>query len=886
MYSVDTRAFYTDDEMEIDKGLSALRQRKRMLKQAANLLEQHYNGAMTEKVVRKRLKALKYNDSFDAPLPRQNDISDMRAEARGLTAQINQEKQQLCDLLDQFSGVRKFREEFIRDHNVISIFDSYLTRTLDIEPGVLTTDLVIVKTCYFKVFKDIICNGFTLHGEKYVIYTASAGQIRTKRSVFIKESRLQECAMKLMCGLTIDHINEKGGVNINKYLAYLALSNSATDPWPEFDIDKCIVVDDFETDVKGLVDYIDSATYEITRQEMEVPIPHTDGCGMVLPSVCKKNFMIRLPWVKGLLASFPFDKFVREANKQKYGSNYGVVKDIYGVEHDVLAEGIQIIFTKSQFKMWKYYSSWDEYKQYFKEYGCEAGICNMEEDVFEYAKINYQMLQTLTDLTDDELKALCSKTVEKLDKISSDRNTMLNVFGATPGNWRKDAFQEALMLYPELLQDEYCRDTLRMIKTKIEKEAIAGRLDIEGYYTFLIPDLYAFCQWLFLGEAIPSGLLQNGEVYCRLFESGVELDCLRSPHLYKEHAVRKNMFGLNDEAKRWFQTDGIYTSTYDLISRILQFDVDGDRALVVSDQTLVDAAKRNMENVVPLFYPMAKAGARQITPDAIYESMIAAYIGGNIGSISNDITKIYNSDSEIQLDAVKLLCLENNFTIDYAKTLYKPTRPDHAEKLIRSLTKSKVPYFFIEAKGKTENQVAPLNNSCVNRIRAVIPRRRLSFNEKQLGKFDWRMLVSTDRIPNNEITQKIIEVYRLRSSRMSFKFDDETDGANKYWVCQQLREELLGIHPDINYVVDVLVKYLFYTVKSKRKMVFWECFGREVVQNLRKNVDQNMRMCSQCGVRFYREGRWHVLCPKCAQQQARASKAAWARNHRNSCGNS
>lgn len=664
LYSVDTKAFYTDAEMEIDRQLSELRGRKRQLKQAAELLDQYYASTMTEKVLRRRLHAVKFPLPREAPLPQRAEVAEMRTQARELTAQINSKKEQLCALLDQYDGTRTFREEFLRDRNVISIFESYLTRTLELAPDTLTTDLMIVKTCYFKVFRDIICHGFTLGGEKYVIYTASAGQIRTKRSVFIRESRLRDNAMKLMCGLTVERINGAGGVNINKYLAYLALSNSATDPWPDFDIDKCIVVDDFETQVYGLVDYIDSSTYQITRQEMGVPIPHTDGCGMILPSVCKKNFMIRLPWVKGLLAAFPFDKFIREANKQQYGSNRGIVKDIYGMEHDVLAEGIQIIFTKSQFKMWKYYTDWEEYKRCFKAYGCEAGICNMEEDTFEYAKINYQMLQTLTDLTDDELRALCTKTEDKLDHISTDRMTMLNVFGATPGNRRKSAFQEALLLYPELLQDEYCRDTLRMIKAKIEKEATAGRLDIEGYYTFLIPDLYAFCQRLFLGESTPDGLLQNGEVYCRLFGAGIDLDCLRSPHLYKEHAVRRNMFGVNTEAKRWFQTDGIYTSSHDLISKMLQNDCDGDKSLVVADQTLVRAAKRNMEGIVPLYYEMAKAGARQITPDAIYESMIAAYVGGNIGSISNDITKIYNSSMDIQLDAVKLLCLENNFTID------------------------------------------------------------------------------------------------------------------------------------------------------------------------------------------------------------------------------
>ena len=169
--------------------------------------------------------------------------------------------------------------------------------------------------------------------------------------MFVKESLLEKHRLSLMCGLTIDRINELGGVNVNKYLAYLALSNSATDIWEGFDIDKSIVVDDFETLVRGTVDYIDGTTYEITRREMGVPITHTDGCGMMLPSISWKNMMVRLPWVKGLLASFDFKKFIREANEREPEINHGLVRDIYGKEWDILRDDIRCIFTKSQFKM-------------------------------------------------------------------------------------------------------------------------------------------------------------------------------------------------------------------------------------------------------------------------------------------------------------------------------------------------------------------------------------------------------------------------------------------------------------------------------------------------------------------------------------------------------
>src|SRR5690606_3540132 len=131
---------------------------------------------------------------------------------------------------------------------------------------------------------------------------------------------------------------------------------------------------------------------QIKRQEMNIPIEHTDGAGMILPSVSKKAFMVRLPWIKGLLIPFSFDKFAQENNSYK-------VKDIYGKEWDIVKDNIEVIFTKSQFKMWKYYSSWEEYKSNFKKFNCQAGKCNEEEDNIGNAKLNYQMLQTLTDMT-------------------------------------------------------------------------------------------------------------------------------------------------------------------------------------------------------------------------------------------------------------------------------------------------------------------------------------------------------------------------------------------------------------------------------------------------------------------------------------------------------
>ncbi len=497
-------------------------------------------------------------------------ISEISDRIKTINCLINGLKDEFKQELQKPHGTRIFRPEQIKESNIISIFESSLTRTLGMYTNQLYDYLIVIRVYFYEILKDIMLYGFMLNGEKYVCFTASAGQIRTKKVVFIKESLWFKHRDTLMCGLSPEMIEAKGGTNRNKYLAYLALCNSATDEWPRFNIRKTVVVDDMETVVHGLVDYIDDTTFDITRQEMDVPICHTDGCGMILPRVSRKNFMIRLPWIKGLLSPFPFDEFIREANAANPSVNHGLVKDIYGEMHDVLAEDIEIIFTKSQFKMAKFYDNWHDYIAQYEKHGCTAGICNLEENYIPRSKTNYQVLQTLTDMSDEEICALAEKTVRRIENLATSRASKLEAFGATKDNPRKNDFQKCLLLYPELLQTPYVADTLRQIKDSLVKEGRAGKLDIDGRYLFIIPDLYAFCEWLFKGDKNPKGLLNDGEVFCSQYANVEKLDCLRSPHLYVEHAVRRNAYDLHKG--KWFITSGIYTSCHDLISKILMFD--------------------------------------------------------------------------------------------------------------------------------------------------------------------------------------------------------------------------------------------------------------------------------------------------------------------------
>lgn len=831
LYSVATDSFYDEEENKIHKELLKLYTLRKNLK---------------DKRIREKTETFNFQNDWEFWVKSINKI-------------ISDDKDKLSSLLDkriENNKPRILNPDSIKDKNIITLFDSSLTRALGLKINELTDELIVLNVFFFQVFHNLVRDGFIYNGEKYIFLTASAGQIRTKRAVFIKENSFYKIEPKIMCGLTRDEINKKGGINSNKFLAYLALCNSATDVWEDFDIDRSIVVDDFETDVIGEVDFIDEYDYSITRNERPVNIPHMDGCGIMLEDSTR---MVRLPWIKGLLVTFPFDKFIKE----KCEDGKAIIYDIYGKEHNILEENIKYIFTKSQFKLAKYYDSWEQYKEYFKKYNCEACFCNIEEDFIPKAKINYQMLQTLSDIKDEEIEKIIRKTKEDIEKIGNDYQVTMRILGATEYNKTPNYFQESLMIYPELFRDTYHKEILKQTKKSLVKQAKGGRLSINGRYQFLSPDLYAFCEWLFLDEKNPKGLLDDGEVYSSLNKNGVDLACLRSPHLYREWAIRKNK--KTEELNKWFGcTKCLYTSCHDLISRILQFDVDGDKALVIQDRTLTAVAKRNMKGIVPLAYNLRKAKGENLNSENLYIGMVHAYTGGNIGPISNNITKVWNSNdkiSEEQLNVVRWLCMENNQVIDYAKTLWKGTRPKNIDKIIKSYTKAQVPNFFIYAKDKEIGNVENTNNSTMNRISAMIPNSKIKYS-KTIGKFDYQMLMNKDSdftIKRNPILDKYD--YWQKHWKSIANLEDVHVDQDDLWAFKKIREDLLSLG-EKDYVINTLIVYSYTVKKTSTKKLLWSCFGKEIIDNLKINTQDLGRVCKICGKRFvpFHSGNFDLYC--------------------------
>jgi hypothetical protein len=345
------------------------------------------------------------------------------------------------------------------------------------------------------------------------------------------------------------------------------------------------------------------------------------------------------------------------------------------------------------------------------------------------------------------------------------------------------------------------------------KKFRSGKFNIEGAYTFAIPDVLACLQWWFTDERELNnlGFVKENEVCCNLFEDGEELDCLRSPHLDHAHCIRKNK--IKKKIHQWMKSNGVYIGVKDTMSKLLMYDNDGDKLLVHRNNTIIDCAKRFQEKygMIPNYYEMPKANPSELNNSTLYEGIVLAYHHGNIGTPSNEITKIFmtlspDSTKEEVEEAIKIValrCVDVNFTIDYAKTLYKPTRPDEINRLINNYISGKLPHFFKYAKDKSDSQVEKIGCGFVDSLESKIKNKPLRYNIQNFGKFNYRNLMKNKFI---EIDDIVIDTYNKLNRKYHYQIEQKNKD-NVTYIIKIIKEELLSFEYDLNDVCNMLEDY-------------------------------------------------------------------------------
>lgn len=785
-------------------------------------------------------------------------------------------KQQRDEEIHNYKGIRKIDRsklylyqtdkktgetiEYENSNKQIALFESemvrYATDFNSEDKCPLVMEIVYMKVAeQTEILKQIIDQGLMIGDDKYVFYSSTTNQMKNGEFILIKESFANEHNLQFMCGLTDEIINEKGGCNSGKYLAYkgLPLSSSFIPDGYKIEIDKCLVVPDFETKVTDVVDYIKHDGQKITgieRCKKDITVPHTDGAGIFLPGVLPASAQIRCGHLKGAVFPFDFKKFLTlDSVEGKKPSP--VIKDAWGKEHDVLKEDIQVIFTASQLKMWKYYDSWDDYKQAFKDNKMQIAINKFADtDPKGFVKSSYQFLQTLSSekLDDEMIEKLCADTIAYLDSIKTDVDKVIEIMG-------DDYITDTMREYRPLLQDSYVQGRVESKFCHERTDARGGKLILkDSLYSYICPDLYAFCEWLFCGIEKPAGIIPKNYLYNSFFNDKdyTKVDCLRSPHLYIEHGIRNLVKDdVLEKCKEWFNDLDTIVSNHDLLCRILQFDVDGDECLLTPNEHIIACVP---DGVVPLYYEAFDAQKEEVCGKVLYRALVSSLENSNIGDISNIMTKNYNNeDSEAEFS--KIMCCYNNFTIDFPKT-QKNIELDQYQHKYDELKKEKPPYFFHYAKGKKKSNCKEISYSNVDRICQHIHKktgnRRYSWKNEE-EKFNPSMLLNHKIKVNDDVKyselEKIMYELKRKETLLNQVIDEvieKTADANAddfkrnkleifYHMCEKI---ILWSFDTREEAAEYLLEYEYFNRinESKGKTILWNCFGDVIYENVCNNL--------------------------------------------------
>lgn len=835
---------------------------------------------------------------------------------------------ELLEAIHKNKKVRKIDSKYLKEDYEIAMFENDVTRLAFKDRGIKEADYQLLdEIVYLEVFHNeimwqILEKGINIDDKKYMLFSATTGQVRNTTVTLMRKDFFEKHQGYLMVGLSKERINthtnsvkKEAGMNVGKYLSYNALPlSSSVLPVNAIDIEHCIVVKGLETIITDRVKYVDIQTDKNGQCyvsdtpteyiEKDIEIEHTDGAGMFLPGELPSSCQIRGGYFKG--AMFPFD-FRLFANKVAHNS---VIVDAWGKPVDIEKEDIRFLLTTSQLKMWKEYDSWEEYKKYFNKNDLKLSINSYANPPKEEVTFAYQYLQTLPYNTD--ISKICEPAIDDLTRLKTDINYVKQELGFTEDTVTDDDVGEdikeesvnkkdnskqksnsyiakALDLYPSLIYDSCIKKKIESLFRAKKKSYMSGKLPIKGYYSYIVPDMYAFCEYLFMGEKNPKGLIPKNHVYNKYYDECGNVEnviCLRSPHLSRYEYPKRKLVK-SDECKKWFggmESDTV-VSCHDLISKSLQCDWDGDEVLISADENLYCAAETLPDE--PLYYEMQKAEAQIINDKAIYDTLVKGFDNNVIGESSNAITKLWNvpelKENPLKYDdAINVFCAYSNYAIDFPKTgknlalgeyeqLYLDLIPPKDIKDKMKEPKVKYPQFFRFAKGK-KNNLEEYTDSPMDRIAEYIDKQvgrkhyRYSDEDKnKLPKFDYRMLMNnelkddkTAKYEVNRSDSRYLKLYNILNRRkkkkkkicidiqkekgkhnvdakeISAKFD-----VFHYHCIREIRElftdsqGFFDVELAVNYMIDM--EYNKHEFVSTSKDILWKCFGHIIIDNLTVN---------------------------------------------------
>ena len=706
------------------------------------------------------------------------------------------------------------------------------------------------------IIAALITNGCyaTIDGveSRYLFFGVSAGQMRKERFVLLREDVYNEHNEALCLGLTEEKINDAGGILASKWLPYkmLCMSSGRRETW--FDIDKCIVVPDREIMLKAVVDTV-TPEYDVIRGERsDIKNPINDGCGFYWrhdPHWEPRNLQIRYSFVKGLITPLNFISLFRLYGKEP------VVTDLWGVKHDLVREGIEVVFTESQLKLnTAYFRTWEEYKTLCKHYGREFTVLNEDGDYVHESEIPYQAIQSLVAATDEELAGIAAQSIRSMQAMLTPEGALAALHADRIGE-RSSGFQRALKMLPDLLGDAYTQEQVANLYDTKYRLANSGKVESHGKYHYIVPDPIALFEACFLGIQ-PKGVIRGGEVWQRDIPSGHKVDVLRSPHMYtSEHCIRtvapyRRIFDMMD-------TDALYISVHDCTAFRLMCDYDGDIALVVDDPTVVQTAEHCIKDADAgiLHYDAQKAKKKPLNSKAIVEAIFNASDFNRIGIYSIYAVKLLATDNP-DMKVLAMLAAAGNFAIDAVKTGAAIELPKGVEKMLRKLDKPSwwryahqtADHPYTDEEYWNEELTQP-GSGAVDRLGKIV-RNAVPAKAELHVAANPNLWVQMVMDPRRKTLIGVVDVFRECARRNAAEWNDifqKRPELREDWEAaagiadkklEKARQEItVAAKGDIMAAYDTIARALFkYPQEASFKRFFWSVFGDLAADVITENL--------------------------------------------------
>ena len=501
-------------------------------------------------------------------------------------------------------------------------------------------------------------NSLFINGKEYVRLLCSSGGARHNTVVFIDKDYYEP----------IDKFITNGSHDFElspaKYNAYYALCSSASIPvsWINF-----CVVPDYVIKRKTKVEYVHESDKSgiddsVEEETIDCEFNFWDGMGIISPEGAKKwaedldldylpsAFCLRNSFLKGMVCVFDIQKFIKEK------SNTNTVIDVWGNKIDLTT--VDMICTESQLKLWKAYSSMDEYLEFCHKNGYTFSITKVTPKYDrDYAFLNYQFIQA-THQTQESVQNLCADTIEYFRKLVYEDNDYLRIYCLGKSTENPTITQEffyslqnqakAVLLSEKFINDPYVRNWLIQSLNKKIKESYIGNLIVNGNFQVAISDPYALMEYVCGLE--PKGLLNEHEIFCDYWvkRNVDKVAAMRAPLTWRSEVNVVNI--KNDtKTKEWYSYlySGLVYNIYG-VDCMLQADsdFDFDILLTTNNEQIIDGAFGGL----PITYDKHPIQKVKINKEELYKFDKRAF-DTRIGFITNISTSLYTMLNNFDKDS-------------------------------------------------------------------------------------------------------------------------------------------------------------------------------------------------------------------------------------------